>query len=127
MTLYTNGSLTPLTAPFKFAKPSGFDLWTASHESINTTITNLSTGFSEVQQLVYGNKNFGAFTCDAWSPGSPYGRFGICISGSNQTHFNAFPFYSAYNVSGSDLCVLSNQRYSDTSCTTSRFLVLYYR
>lgn len=127
MTFYANGSLAQVTTPYKFNKPAGFDLWNVGGATVNLTVTNISTGVSATQGLVYGNQNFGAFTCDAWSPSTPYGRFGICIGATNASHFSQFPFYSGYNVSGTDLCVWSNERYNNANCTSSRFLVLYYR
>src|SRR5690606_12403090 len=80
MTFYANGSLTPVTTAYKFNKPAGFDPWAVSNATVSLTVTNLSNSISSTQSLVYGHRNFGAFTCDVWATATPYGRFGICVS-----------------------------------------------
>lgn len=128
MVVYANSSLTYLSTPYKFSKPANFDLWTVNNATVSSSITNLSTGTSAVYNLLYGNDNFGAYTCDAWTPTSEYGRFGICVpAGGLAAQFNDFPFYSGYNYTGVDYCVDATQRYNDLACSNSKFLLMFYR
>lgn len=129
MTMFVNSSFGIVTTPYKFSKPAGFNIWTVGGATTTVSVTNLSNGISANQTLVYGHQNFPAFTCDGWhAAGTAYGRLGICVV-SQATHFNSFPFYSGYNygVSPTDFCAISNARYDSTACSSSRFLVLYYR
>lgn len=131
MVFYASESttFTPINSRFKFTKPSGFNPFTVTQATVSLTITNLTNStVSSASSLIYGYNNFSSYSCDIWSTTtSSYGRFGLCIGGSDATNFSNFPYYNAYNASGTDFCANSNQAYSASYCSASRFLVIFER
>lgn len=128
MVVYGNSSGNYVSTPYKFNKPSNFNLWTISSAITPVTVTNLDNGISAVQNLIYGYYTFSNFSCDAWSSSTLWGRFGICIQpGANASQFNNFPYYASYSTGTADHCSFSNQGYGTPTCSASRFLMIFFR